>query len=115
MKVRELRPRLDPLELRFLIHVLRVQESMLKLRHGEEEELEKHISKLRREFRRGAGYSVFKQLQQKRAQLAQLRAQQSVKQALICRDLARRFEGMLNGRKPHPNWLAELCLKELAT
>lgn len=115
MCMRELRPRLAPLELRFLIHILRTQENMLKLRRSEEEELEKDVWKLEREFRMGAGYSAFKQLQQKRAQLSQLRAQELSKQVLVCRDLARRFEGMLNGRKPHPSWLAELYLKELAT
>ncbi len=115
MKVRELRPRLDPLELHFLIHVLRTQESMLKFRRSEEEELQRDVWKLEREFRKGAGYLVFKQLKQKRAQLAQVKAQKLSKQALVCRDLARRFEGMLNGQKPRPKGLAELYLKELAT
>jgi len=47
-------------------------------------------------------------LKAKRTELSNLKAQ-----ATICRDFIRRFQQLLEGKKPRPGWLATSYLQEL--
>jgi len=110
---KEFRPRLDGRELRFLIRVLRSHEDLLNMKANELKGIESEVWRLTREFRKWQTYEILKQLKAKRAELSNLRAQQTSKQATVCRDFIRRFEELLDGKKPHPKWLATRCLEEL--
>jgi len=112
-EVRELRPRLDSRELRFLIHVLKAYDAMLTLKADELKAVEDEVWRLTKDFRRLQTYEVLKQLKAKRTALSNLKAQHLSKKATVCRDFIRRFEELLDGKKPHPKWFATRCLEEL--
>lgn len=112
-EVKEFRPRLDSRELRFLIHVLKAYDTMLTLKADELKAVEDEVWRLTKEFRKWQAYEILKQLKAKRAEFSNLKAQRLSKQATICRDFIKRLEGLLNGKKPHPKWLAEYSLSKL--
>lgn len=105
-EVRELRPRLDRRELRFLIFILKAYNSTLTLKTDELKPVEEEVRHLTREFRKMQTYDILKQLKAKRTELTNLKAQHLSEQAVVCRDFIRRFQLLLNGKKPHPKWLA---------
>ena len=111
--LRDLRPRLDLREIRFLIHVLEdylvTLDSMLK----EEKAVEREVARLTREFGRLAAYEILVELRTKRKLLEELKAWRFQKQAVVAKDLMRRFEGLLKGEKRHPKSLAERSLSKL--
>lgn len=113
MSEREFRPRLDSRELRFLIYVLKAYDTILTLKANELKAVEDEVWRLTKEFRKWQAYEIFKQLKAKRAELSILKVQRLSEQATVCRDFIRRFEGLLNGKKPHPKWLAEHSLGKL--
>ena len=111
--LRDLRPRLDMREVRFLIHVLEdylvTLDSMLK----EEKAVEREVARLTRDFRKLAAYEILVELRVKQKLLEELKACRFQKQAVVAKDLMRRFEGLLKGEKRHPKWLVERSLSEL--
>jgi len=112
-EVRELRPRLDSRELRFLIHVLKAYDAMLTCKADELKTVEEEIQRLTREFRKLQTYDILKQLKAKRTELANFKAEHLSEQAVVCRDFIRRFQQLLDGKKPHPKWFATRCLEEI--
>jgi len=111
--LRDLRPRLDVREIRFLIHVLEdylvTLDSMLK----EEKAVEREVARLTRDFRKLAAYEILVELRAKRKQLGELKVWRFREQVVVAKDLMRRFEGLLKGEKRHPKWLAERSLSKL--
>jgi len=111
--LRDLRPRLDVREIRFLIHVLEdylvTLDSMLK----EEKAVDREVVCLTRDFRKLAAYEILVELRAKRKLLEELKAWRFHEQAVVTKDLMRRFEGLLKGAKRHPKWLAERSLSKL--
>jgi hypothetical protein len=113
-EVREFRPRLDSRELHFLIQVLRAYDAMLALKADEIKAVEEEVRRLTGEFGKLQTYEILKQLKAKRTQRLDLKAQHPSEQAVVCRDFIRRFQLLLDGKKPHPKWFATRCLRELA-
>lgn len=113
--VKQFRPRLDTHGLRFLIHVLRAYDTVLTLKADELKAVENEVWRLTGEFRKWQVYEILKQLKAKRAELSELKAQRLSEQATVCRDFVRRFQQLLNGKKPHPKWLATHYLQELTS
>jgi len=113
MSEKEFRPRLDSRELQFLIHVLGAYDAMLTSRSNELKAAENEVRRLTKDFKMLRGYKILKQLKAKRTELTNLKAQHLYKKATVCRDFIRRFEELLDGKKPHPKWLATHYLEEL--
>ena len=111
--LRDLRPRLDMREIRFLIHILEnylvTLDSMLK----EESSIEREVVRLTRNFRKLVAHEILVELRAKRKLLEELKAWRFHEQAVVTKDLMRRFEGLLKGEKRHPKWLAEHSLSKL--
>ena len=111
--LRDLRPRLDMREIRFLVHVLEdylvTLDSMLK----EEKAVDHEVVCLTRDFRKLVAHEILVELRAKRKQLEELKAWRFHEQAVVTKDLMRRFEGLLKGEKRHPKWLAERSLSKL--
>ena len=111
--LRDLRPRLDMREIRFLVHVLEdylvTLDSMLK----EEKAVDREVVCLIRDFRKLAAYEILVELRAKRKLLEELKAWRFREQVVVAKDLIRRFEGLVKGERRHPKWLAEHSLSEL--
>jgi len=111
--LRDLRPRLDMREIRFLVHVLEnylvTLDSMLK----EENSIEREVVCLTRDFRKLVAHEILVELRAKRKLLEELKAWRFREQVVVTKDLMRRFEGLLKGAKRHPKWLAERSLSKL--
>jgi len=113
--VKEFRPRLNSNEIRFLIHVLKAYDIALTSKAKELKAVENEVWRLTREFRKLQTYEILRQLQAKRTERSNLKAQHLSEKATVCRDFIRRFQQLVNGKKPHPKWLATHYLQELTS
>lgn len=98
---KEFRPRLDVQELEYLVSVLRWCEADLEEKVKEEEVLQREIMLLRCKLQR-TGVHGLRELREKKERLQQLKSARHYDHMLVAKDFVRRFEGLLNGEKPHP-------------
>lgn len=109
---KEFRPRLDVQELEYLVSVLKWYAAELEEKIKEEETVQREIFLIKSQLQRTEVYGL-RELEKKRERLKQLRSARYYDHRLVVRDLVRRFEGLLNGEKPHPTHVAEWMLSRL--
>lgn len=105
---KQIRVRLTELEIRFIVHAVKGYELFLSERAKQLDEKERW---LKREFVRSTSYDVLKQLKATRREIEAFKTQAVSRQGIVCRDFARRFNGLLAGRKLHSRcdyWLRTL-------